>query len=83
MWRCWYGRWWMVQLVLDGWVSLGVHLDFKHRRYSAGTYGPYVDLHLGVLILSLGWHPYLSTDLERCASYSRGGKHFDAAGDLY
>jgi hypothetical protein len=63
----------MVQVVLDGWLSLGVHLDFKHRCADLGTYGPYIDLHLGVVILSLGWRPYLSGDLERAAGYSRGG----------
>lgn len=83
-WRCRYGSWWMVQVVVDGWFSLGIHLDFKHRHNAfGGSYGPYIDFHLGVVILSLGWHPYLSSDLETCASYSRGGMHPDATGDLY
>lgn len=83
-WRCRYGSWWMVQIVLDGWVSFGIHLDFKHRKDAWGnTFGPYVDLHLAVMILSLGWHPAYSTDLQRVISVSRGGPHPDATGTYY
>lgn len=68
------GRLWAVQYVLDGWLSLGIHLDLKHRRTDAGrSYGPYVDLHLGVVVVSLGWNPAYSGDLERAISASRGG----------
>ncbi len=83
-WGCRYGSLWMVQWVLDGWFSLGIHLDLKHRVANGGlTYGPYLDLHLGFVILSLGWHPYLSGDLERALSVSRGGCPQDAEGNLY
>ena len=69
-----YSRWWAVQWVLDGWFSLGIHIDFRHRRADSGrTYGPYLDLHLGVVVLSLGWQPIYSGDLERALSVSRGG----------
>jgi len=83
-WLCRYGQWWMVQVVWDGWLSFGIHLDFLHRRDTWGrTFGPYVDLHLGIMILSLGWHPYLSTDLQRVISVSRGGPPVDEMGALY
>jgi len=74
----------MVQVIFDGWLSLGIHLDVRHRRDNFGnTFGPYMDLHLGVLILSLGWHPCFSTDLERVISVSRGSPHPDATGTYY
>ena len=83
-WHCRYGDWWMVQVVWDGWVSLGIHVDFKHRTDSFGhSFGPYVDLHLGIVIVSLGWHPAFSTDLERVSSVSRGGAAIDATGTVY
>ena len=83
-WHCRYGNWWMVQIVFDGWVSIGIHIDYKHRKDTWGrTFGPYVDLHLGKIILSLGWHPYLATDLERVISVSRGGPGIDGTGTVY
>lgn len=73
-WGIRYGRWWAVQWVLDGWFSLGVHIDLRHRRDSQGrSFGPYLDLHLGVVVVSIGWQPTLSGDLERALSISRGG----------
>jgi hypothetical protein len=53
----------MVQWAWDGWVSLGFHFDFKHRRRTH-SYGPYIDLHLGCLILSLGNNPVFAGDIE-------------------
>lgn len=82
-WRCRYGSWWMIQVLWDGWISLGIHVDLKQRRALAGTFGPYIDLHLGIVILSIGWHPYLSSNLERVASYSRGGPAIDGTGTVY
>jgi hypothetical protein len=74
IWGVRYGRWWMIQWVLDGWFSLGVHVDLKHRSRNDGlTFGPYIDLHLGVVVVSVGNNPAYSTDLERCLSVSRGG----------
>jgi hypothetical protein len=83
-WRCRWGSWWMVQIVFDGWLSLGVHVDYKHRRDVFGhTFGPYVDFHLGKVILSLGWHPNFSSDLERVSSIARGGSAIDGTGTVY
>lgn len=73
-WHIYYGPWWMVQWSLDGWFSLGIHVDFKTRHMAHGLkYGPYVDLHIGCAILSIGRNPVYSGDLERAISVSRGG----------
>lgn len=63
MWHRYYGKWWMVQWAFDGWISFGIHIDFRHRKRGF-TYGPYVDLHLGMIILSLGWHPVYAGELD-------------------
>jgi len=78
-WNIRYGELWMLQWQLNGWLSLGIHLDFKRRSVSGGrfqglSYGPYFDLHLGVLILSLGWRPYLSGGLMNESGIARGGE---------
>ena len=73
-WGIKYGKFWAIQWVFDGWISLGIHIDFKHRSRSDGiTFGPYIDLHLIKFIVSLGWNPAYSTDLEKVISVSRGG----------
>ncbi len=74
---CWHlkhGRRWMIQWCADWWLSFGVHIDFRRRRRADGIeYGPYLDLHLGWLILSLGRNVVYSGDLQRVLSISRGG----------
>lgn len=52
-----FGRWWLWQWSLDGTLSLGLHVDPLRRRSDDGPYGPYLDLHLGPAVLSLGYHP--------------------------
>jgi hypothetical protein len=64
MWHRRYGRWWMLQWAFDGWLSFGVHFDFRHRRRSGFSYGPYIDFHLGVLIVSLGWQPVYAGEID-------------------
>jgi len=56
-WGVRYGAWWMLQYSLDGTFSFGIHVDPRRRFSDTGPYGPYVDLHLGVGVLSLGYHP--------------------------
>ena len=56
-WRIWYGRWWMVQYVLDWTFSLGLHIDPMRRGQDDHAYGPYLDLHLVFVNISLGNHP--------------------------
>jgi hypothetical protein len=69
-----HGKFWMVQVYLDWWISFGVHVDLKTRLLSSGLkYGPYVDLHIGCVILSFGRNPVYSGDFERAISVSRGG----------
>lgn len=73
-WHLRHGSWWMVQWCLDGWLSLGIHVDFKRRVTGDGArYGPYVDVHLGVVVVSVGVNPKMSGDLESGVSVSRGG----------
>lgn len=56
-WGVAWGRRWAIQWATDGTLSLGLHLDPRRRRAPAGNYGPYIDLHLGPLVLSLGNNP--------------------------
>lgn len=73
-WNLRHGRWWLLQWSLNWWLSLGIHLDLKQRKDCRGRpYGPYVDLHLGCVILSIGRNPAYSGELERVISTSRGG----------
>lgn len=73
-WGCRYGRFWAVQWVIGPWVSLGVHLDLSHHVDGRGRhFGPYIDLHLVCVTVSLGYNPIYSGDLERALSISRGG----------
>lgn len=75
MWHLWHGRWWMVQACFDGWLSLGIHVDPRRRRTAEGErYAPYVDLHLGCFIVSLGVNPVRSGEIEASVGVSRGGK---------
>lgn len=77
-WNIRYGEWWMIQWQIHGWASLGAHVDLKRRRVAHGehqgkVYGPYVDLHLLFLILSLGFRPYLTGELMNVSGSARGG----------
>jgi hypothetical protein len=77
-WNVRYGLLWMLQWQLAGWVSLGIHLELATRRASGGpfeglSYGPYLDLHLGVVIVSVGWRPFLSGEVWTLSGAARGG----------
>jgi len=73
-WNMRYGGWWAVQWNFDWWFSLGMHFDFKKRKTAEGIeYGPYVDLHLGLFIISFGRNPIYSGEVEKLISVSRGG----------
>lgn len=63
-WHSRHGSWWAVHYCLDGFVSLGVHVDPKRRRTALGNvrYGPYVDFHVGPAVLSIGVNPIYTTD---------------------
>lgn len=74
MWGIRYGRWWALQWRFDHCYSFGVHIDLMRRPHAiVGSFGPYIDFHLLVIILSIGNNPAHSGELERCISVSRGG----------
>lgn len=62
-WGVRHGAWWMVQWSLDGTLSLGVHIDPLRRQSADGQYGPYADLHVGPLVISIGYHPARASGL--------------------
>jgi len=59
----WGGSWWAVQLYLNYYISLGIHVDFRR---------PYVDVHIGWLILSFGREPYRSEQVDKHRHSCRG-----------
>jgi hypothetical protein len=73
-WHRLHGTWWMLTWAWDGWLSLGIHVDFRHRRRQGDNYrysfGPYVDLHLGFVVLSLGRRPYYAFRYEELQSHT-------------
>ena len=59
----------MVQWAYDGWISFGIHIDFRRRKRGDGfTYGPYVDIHFLFWILSLGNNPVYAGEIELVTS---------------
>ena len=74
-WYVAWGSWWMVQACPDGWLSLGVHVDPRCRTeaLTGNRFGPYVDFHLGCVIVSLGRNPFYSARWHQYASFGRGG----------
>lgn len=67
-WASWSGRGphWLRHLPFDGWIDLGgIHLELRHRHRGDGlTYGPYVDLHLGLVVVSLGLNPIYAGEID-------------------
>lgn len=76
MWHLKYNSWWMVQWTWDWWFSLGVHLDLRQRINARNKqkYGPYIDFHLGFVIVSIGVNPVYSGEIDSTCSVSRGGE---------
>lgn len=69
-----YGRWWAVQWSIDRTLSIGVHIEPRTRHCNDGTpFGPYLDVHLPGVTLSLGRNPIYAGD-EVSRSDTRGGK---------
>ena len=59
----------------EGCLSVGAHVDFK-TRYTGKTgvpYGPYVDLHLGRFVLSIGRNPAFASEYACTVGHGRGG----------
>jgi hypothetical protein len=68
-WYLAWGSWWSVVFALDRTFSFGVHVEPRrlHNR------GPYVDVHLPALCVSLGRWPVYQGSLESQRAYARGG----------
>lgn len=87
-WNIRYGDWWMLQWQANWWASFGIHVDVKSRRVASGDhagmrYGPYVDLHLGCLVASFGFRPYLTGELVNQSGIARGGRSVPSSDPLY
>ena len=63
-WNVIHNKYISLQYCFDGWISVGIHIDFKRRFTGANKipYGPYIDIHFLWFILSLGYNPYYSLD---------------------
>lgn len=59
----WWGRWWAAQLMINTYFSLGVHIEFRR---------PYIDVHVGWFIFSIGNRPERSDLIEQVRWTSRG-----------
>jgi hypothetical protein len=59
----WYGRWWAVQLYLNSYVSLGLHVDFRK---------PYLDIHALWFIVSVGNNPVFGWPEDQQRGSCRG-----------
>jgi len=70
-----WGSWWAIQDRTCGW-SLGLHLEPHTHRTNAGVaYGPYLDVHVGSRVYSVGRNPIYAGEVALLSSYSRGGLH--------
>lgn len=72
------GRWWMLQYSWNWWLSLGIHVDFRHHPTDTPelrpAYGPYVDFHVGPAIFSVGNRPVYTAVEEAQLTTCRGGR---------
>ena len=59
----WWGPWWAVQLYVNRYVSVGIHVDWGK---------PLVDLHFGWFIVALGRDPVHTPVGEAHRSSCRG-----------
>lgn len=59
----WWGTGWAVQLYRAPYISLGIHVDFRR---------PYVDLHVGWFIFSVGNRPISTDERDRKRHTCRG-----------
>jgi len=63
IWYVYHNKFWMIQFAIDGWISFGIHLDFKRRKdaKSGQRYGPFAEIHFLFFIFSIGINPYFGT----------------------
>lgn len=72
-WKLWWGPFWALLWHRDWTLSLGVHVEPRHRKRGIPPhYGPYVDFHLPMLCVSLGWNPVYCSSLESQRNYAKG-----------
>lgn len=69
-----YGSWWCIHYALDRTFALGIYVQPWQGMTGSGLpYGPYIDVHLPMLILSVGVNPVYANDPEFIARYGRAG----------
>lgn len=73
-WGLWWGPWWAVLFHCDWTFSIGIHVEPRRRQRGSepSSYGPYVDLHLPMLCLSVGRNPVYVSSLETQRNYAKG-----------
>ena len=59
----WWGQYWAVQIYLNWYFSLGVHVDLRR---------PYADFHIGMLIVSVGDNPAITNHADTHRGSCRG-----------
>ena len=59
----WHGSWWAVQLYVAPYLSAGLHIDLLR---------PYLDVHAGWLIVSIGSRPVITNAVDRYRHSCRG-----------
>lgn len=59
-------------------IEIGLHLELRRRVTNAGvSFGPYIDIHLPFVCVSVGRNPIFAGELDLRASTSRGGLNGD------
>jgi len=69
-----YGRFWAVQYGRERLLEIGMHFEPRGRSTNSGIrFGPYLDLHLPGVTISLGRNPIYAGEIELRNSASPGG----------
>jgi hypothetical protein len=69
-----FGSWWALQWGRDRLLEFGLHVETRQRLTNTGVrFGPYIDLHLPFVTVSLGRNPIHAGELELLRSTARGG----------
>lgn len=71
-WYAWWGPEWAIQIDFARPFAFGFHVEPRTQRTAEGvTFGPYADLHLPFVVLSVGRNPIHAGDLDRALSYAK------------
>lgn len=69
-----FGSWWAIQYDGNRPIALGFHVELRRMPARPNmTYGPYIDIHVPYLIISIGRHPIYTYPDDMIRTYSRGG----------